>query len=205
MAERAVPKESAPCLPCAMTRRRGATLEEAIFDAVLAQLAAVGYGGLTMEGVAAQARTGKATIYRRWPSKDDLIVDALQHRMPPTDDPPDTGSVRSDVLELLTRMARTLNSATGCAIQSLMGESQRDREFLRVVHARVIEPRRQMMLAVLQRGAQRGEVRSDAVSRTVAEVGPAMVVHHFLVEGAPVTQGTLDDIVDQVVLPMLRP
>jgi len=158
-----------------------------------------------MEGVAAAAHTGKAALYRRWPSKDDLILDALQHRMPPLTDLPDTGSVRTDVLELLGRMARTINSPTGCAIQTLMSQPRPDRDFLRVVHARVIQPRKQMMTEVLRRGAERGEVRPEAVSTLVAEVGPAMVIYHFLLDGPPVSWRTVEAIVDSVVLPILRP
>ncbi|TDD64977.1 TetR family transcriptional regulator, partial [Actinomadura rubrisoli] len=64
------------------TRRRGGDLEAAIYEAVFAQLEAVGYRRLTMEGVAAAARTGKAALYRRWPSKDELVTDALKHVLP---------------------------------------------------------------------------------------------------------------------------
>ncbi len=190
---------------CPGTRRRGDVLEQAIFDAVLDQLGTVGYDALTMERVAADARTGKASLYRRWPCKEELVVDALNHRLPALDDPPDTGTVRGDVLELLGRMRRTINSPTGCAIQSLMGSVQRDRGFIRAVHARVIEPRKRMMMEVLRRGAERGEVRPEAVTMLVAESGPALVVHRFLVDGPPITRRTVEAIVDQVVLPMLRP
>jgi AcrR family transcriptional regulator len=191
--------------PCEHRRRRGDVLEQAIYDAVVEQLGTVGYGALTMEGVAGQARTGKAALYRRWPSKDELVVDALQHRMPAVQDPPDTGSVRADVLDVLGRMARALNSPTGCAIQNIMSEAQRDRDFLRLVHSRVIQPRKRMMTDVLRRGAERGEVRADAGSGLLAEVGPAMLIYHFLVEGPPVTPHTVKTIVDQVLVPMLRP
>lgn len=60
----------------------GETLERAIFEAALDQLQAVGYPGVTMEGIAACAHTGKAALYRRWPRKEDLIVDALEHALP---------------------------------------------------------------------------------------------------------------------------
>lgn len=63
-------------------RRRGPVLERAILDAALEQLSTVGWGGLTMEGVAAGARTGKAAVYRRWPSKEDLVADALEAGLP---------------------------------------------------------------------------------------------------------------------------
>ena len=77
----------------ASLRRRGAVLERAILDAALEQLSTVGWNGLTMEGVAAGAQTGKAAVYRRWPSKEDLVADALQAGLPRIEEAPDLGSV----------------------------------------------------------------------------------------------------------------
>src|SRR5438132_5643442 len=84
----------------ASLRRRGAVLERAILDAALEQLSTVGWNGLTMEGVAAGAQTGKAAVYRRWPSKEDLVADALQSGLPRIEEAPDLGSVREDLLAL---------------------------------------------------------------------------------------------------------
>lgn len=74
-----------------------------------------------------------------------------------------------------------------------------------MAHARLIGPRKSMMMNLLRRGAERGEVRPDAITPFVAEVGPAMVIYHFLTEGPPVTPRTVKAIVDQVLMPMLRP
>lgn len=85
------------------SRRRGAVLERAILEAALEQLSTVGWNGLTMEGVAAGAQTGKAAVYRRWPSKEDLVADALRAALPDFHEAPDLGSVREDLLELCRR------------------------------------------------------------------------------------------------------
>jgi AcrR family transcriptional regulator len=189
----------------ASTRRRGEALEHAIFDAVLQQLQAVGYVGLTMEGVAACARTGKAALYRRWPRKEDLVVDALEYALPSPSDLPDHGDVRDDLLDLLRRMTAMLNSPAGCALQCLMSETERDESFARLLHERVKEPRRRMFLDLLTRGADRGQVRPAAVSQLVAEVGPALVMQRFLADGAPVPDDYLVSVVDDVVMPLLQP
>jgi len=190
---------------CPSTRRRGETLEHAIFDAVVEQLQTVGFAGLTMEGVAGCAHTGKAALYRRWPCKEDLVVDSLHHTLPSLADLPDHGNTRDDLLDLLRRVAAMVNSPTGCALQSLMAEIDRDRPFARIVHERVLEPRKRMFLTVLRRGVDRGEVRPDAASLLVAEVGPAMVVQRFLVDGAPVSDAYVEAVVDDLVMPLLRP
>src|ERR1700753_4437896 len=83
------------------TRRRGKQLEDALYDATLAELAAVGYGGLTMEGIAAQARTGKAALYRRWSSKHDLVQAALLYALPPLPEPRPDRSARENLLAAL--------------------------------------------------------------------------------------------------------
>lgn len=78
-------------------RRRGPELERAILDAVLEQLGTTGWNALTMEGVASGAQTGKAALYRRWPSKADLVAEALRTRLPPLGRIADLGSVRADL------------------------------------------------------------------------------------------------------------
>jgi len=205
MAAPADPTTAPSCAPQAPTRRRGETLEHAIFDAVLDQLQAVGYVGLTMEGVAARARTGKAALYRRWPRKEDLVVDALEHALPSPTDLPDHGDVRDDLLDLLRRMTAMLNSPAGCALQCLMSETERDESFARLLHERVKEPRKRMFLDLLARGAARGQVRPAAANQLVAEVGPALVMQRFLADGAPVPDDYVVSVVNDVVMPLLRP
>src|SRR5918996_1087284 len=169
--------------PQRRSRRRGETLERAIFDAVIDQLQAVGYVGLTMEGVAARARTGKAALYRRWPRKEDLVVDALNHALPSPCDLPDHGDVRDDLLDLLRKQAAMLNSPAGCAIQCLMPGAEREGSSARLLHDRVKEPRKRMFLDLLARGAERGQVRPAAACRLIADVGPALVMQRFLADG----------------------
>ena len=183
-----------PCPPEAPTRRRGETLEQAIYQAVLDQLEAIGYARLTMEGVAACARTGKAALYRRWPRKEDLVVDALDHAMPSLAELPDTGSLRDDLLVLLRRTAAIANSATGCALRCLLAEVDREHPFARLLHERVFEPRKHTFEAVLERAA----------GQLVADAGPALVMQRFLAEGPPVPDDFVVAVLDEVVLPLLR-
>jgi AcrR family transcriptional regulator len=205
MAGPADPTTAPPCAPPGRPRRRGQALEQAIFDAVLDQLQAVGYVGLTMEGVAACAQTGKAALYRRWPRKEDLVVDALEHALPSPTDLPDHGDVRDDLLDLLRRMTAMLNSPAGCALQCLMSETERDESFARLLHERVKEPRKRMFLDLLVRAADRGQVRPTAATQLMAEVGPALVMQRFLADGPPVPDDYVVSVLDEVVLPLLRP
>jgi hypothetical protein len=133
------------------------------------------------------------------------VVDALDHALPSIADLPDHGSVRDDLLDLLRQMTAMVNSATGCALQCLLAEIDRDHPFTRLLHERVFAPRKHTFLTVLQRAADRGQVRADAASPLVAEVGPAMVAQRFLADGAPVPDHYVVSVVDDVVMPLLRP
>src|SRR6266542_3279230 len=160
--------------PDAQTRRRGEALERAIFTAVLDQLCTVGYPGVTMEGIAACAHTGKAALYRRWASKEDLIVDALEHVLPSMADLPDHGNLRDDMLDVLRRLTSIINSPTGGALKCLLGESDREHPFVKLVHERVLMPRKRMFQEVLQRAIERGEARPDAIETLAAEIQAAI-------------------------------
>jgi len=191
--------------PDAQTRRRGEALQQAIFDAVLQQLCMVGYPGVSMEGIAACAHTGKAALYRRWASKEDLIVDALEQLLPSLDELPDHGNLRDDMLDVLRRLTAMINSPTGGALKCLLAETDRDHPFVKLVHERVLMPRKRLFHRLLQRAVERGEARADAVETLAAEVGPAMVAQRFLAEGGPVPDSYLVSVVDDVVMPLLRP
>jgi AcrR family transcriptional regulator len=198
-------RTAAPTDPsCPPHRRRGKALKHAIFDAVLRELHTVGYVGLTMEGVAACARTGKAALYRRWAGKEDLVVDALDHVLPSPRDLPDHGDVREDLLDLLRRMTAFLNSPTGCAMENLIADIDPDGRFARLLHQRIKEPRKHMLLAVLQRGVERGQLRPEAVSQLICDVGPALVMQRFSADGPPVPDDYVVSVVDDVIMPLLR-
>jgi hypothetical protein len=86
-----------------------------------------------------------------------------------------------------------------------MSETERDESFARLLHERVKEPRKRMFHDLLARGAARGQVRPAAAIQLVAEVGPALVMQRFLADGAPVPDDYVVSVVDDVVMPLLRP
>ncbi|MQA86063.1 MAG: TetR family transcriptional regulator [Streptosporangiales bacterium] len=185
-------------------RRRGDTLHNAIFEATLEELAEVGYAELTMERVAARARASKASLYRRWSSRAELVADAVRHVAPSRDELPDTGDVRTDLLALLRYAASWLSGPAGEAARGLIAEALRDPELTKAVRARFIESGSDFVLDILRRGATRGEVRPGALTPRVAAVGPALLRQHFLIHGAPVPDEVIVEIVDDVLMPLVR-
>ncbi|OAA27545.1 transcriptional regulator [Frankia sp. EI5c] len=193
----------APAAPAAggapsPTRRRGSALEAAIFEAVLDQLASVGYARLTMDGVAAAAHTGKAALYRRWPCKEDLVLATVRHVLPTPDAIVLTGDLRADLLAVLGCVQRTVNSTHGSVLQMAALDSGADCQSL--ISDLVMGPCERRILEVLAAGAARGEVRPAAVSPLVAEVGPAMLLRRSMVDGSPVPDPYLISVVDDVLL-----
>ncbi|MEV7595891.1 TetR-like C-terminal domain-containing protein [Kitasatospora sp. NPDC089797] len=188
-------------------RRRGEALESAIYGAALQQLTTDGYAGLTMEGVAAAAQTGKAALYRRWSSKEELVMDALRASLPPAGPAPDTGGLRGDLLELVTRLRTAMFSEPGAAVRAIMGEidHQRAHAFLALVLERVVEPTTALIAEVLERGAARGEVRPGAVTPMVTDVVPALMLYRIKMCGGGPVELDPAAIVDEVLLPIVRP
>ncbi|AYL39086.1 TetR/AcrR family transcriptional regulator [Streptomyces fungicidicus] len=193
--------------PTAASRRRGAVLERAILDAALEQLSTVGWNGLTMEGVAAGAQTGKAAVYRRWPSKEDLVADALRAGLPQFDAVPDLGSVREDLLHLCLRARDAMFSPSGFAVRSVIYEcdtTQAER-FHAVIFDGVVEPTIRMLREVITRGIERGEVRPDAANGYVFDAVPAMMMYRSKMCGSEWSDIDLEQMIDQLMVPLLRP
>jgi len=188
--------------PGRTTRRRGDALVEAIHAAVMEELATVGYSALSIERVAERARTGKASIYRRWPTRLDLVLHAIDHVMPRLDDVPDTGNVRDDLLLVLRRIAAVMGSRNGMAARACVDGT--DDELASAVRERLLPPRKAMMLSILKRAADRGEIRPEAVTQRIAETGPMLLHGELLQRGAPITDEGVVEIVDEVLLPLLR-
>jgi AcrR family transcriptional regulator len=157
-------------------RPRSARVDEAIISSVIDMLAAgTAAESLSIEAVAARAGVGKATIYRRWANKDALLVDAVASLKGPL--PELAGeSVRDDLVVLLRPVGRSPSSRAGAVLPCLISELKRS-PMLNQCYQRIVEPRRQLMRDVLNRGIASGELRSDFDVEVVLAilVGPMMV------------------------------
>jgi AcrR family transcriptional regulator len=179
-------------------RRRGAALEASLLEAAWEELAAVGYSRLTMEGVAARARTGKQVLYRRWGNRAELVVAALRHNTGSiVDRIPDTGELRGDVLTLLRRMARRQHDVSPEVIHGLLAEvPDMNPEFFTVM--------REAMTAVLRQAADRGELTLAALPARVVTLPADLLRNEIFFARAPIGEDTLLEIVDDVFLPLVR-
>ncbi|MFF3285543.1 TetR/AcrR family transcriptional regulator [Streptomyces sp. NPDC003023] len=188
-------------------RRRGPVLEHAILEATLEQLSTVGWNGLTMEGVATGAQTGKAAVYRRWPSKEDLVADALEAGLPDLDEAADHGDVREDLFQTCRRVRDAMFSRTGIALRSVLYEcdSTAAVRFHGLITSRVVGPSARLFREVVNRGVRRGDVRADAACELVLDVIPGLLMYRSKVCGSEWTDGDIAEMIDQVMVPLLRP
>lgn len=187
-------------------RRRGPELEQAILDAALEQLSTVGWNALTMEGVATAARTGKAALYRRWPSKAALVAEALRAGLPPLDRIPDTGSIRDDLFGLCARMCEVMRSRVGVALRAVLHECDHDHadRFRGVIWNGLHEPAQVVIRTLVLRGIERGEVRPDADTPFLVDVIPAMLMYRAKMYGSEWDERDIAQLIDGVMVPMLR-
>jgi AcrR family transcriptional regulator len=143
-------------------RPRSSACHETILGAVVALLEDEGYGALTIEGVARQAKVGKQTIYRRWRSKAELVLEAYAKHVEALLPIPDRGSLRADLETYLSAVFRRLNRSSGAIMRGLMADAALDAEFGKLMRELFLNKRRQAVRQILERGMTRGELRINA-------------------------------------------
>ena len=164
-------------------RPRSEQADEAIVGATLRLLAEQGIGGLTIEGVAAAAGVGKTTIYRRWETKEELIVAAVS-RLAPPGDPPDTGSVEGDFAALAAGQRRRVEGTPlVTAAPRVLAEAAQHPEIRAGFIAAVIEPVRAAIRTIVVRGIERGELRDDVDVEALVDVMHAIPIYRLLLSG----------------------
>lgn len=160
-------------------RPRSEKAEKAIIDATLDLISeGMGISELSIEAIASRAGVGKTTIYRRWSNKEDLVVDALSTLKAPV--PPLAGtSVRDDLISLLDAMRQEHgNKRSRCVMNIAMSEADRYPQLLERFVKRAVEPRRQALRGVIERGVASGELRADVdVDLGMAILSGAMLWH----------------------------
>ncbi|MFE7313347.1 TetR/AcrR family transcriptional regulator [Streptomyces sp. NPDC057555] len=176
-------------------RRRGVELEHAIYVATLDELTANGYGRLTMEGIAARAGTGKAALYRRWPGKQPLVLDALRYALPPLPEPDPKRSPRENLAESLAALSDVLAGKTLVPGIEFIVDVLHEPDMRALFADKVIAPRLQRIEAILHEDVHGHE----AVHPLAARTGPALILQTFLLTGGPPSPQELDLIIDTVL------
>jgi AcrR family transcriptional regulator len=183
-------------------RPRSVKAERAILDATLRMLGTHGVAGMTIEGVAADAGVGKTTIYRRWPTKTDLILAAISDLVPPGD-PPDTGTMAGDMAAVAeTQRRRLAGSGLAGIVPRVLAESMSDPELHQEFVDRVVNPFRDLLRLFIARGIERGELRPDLEVEPLVDLLHSIPIYKILMSrGDPASL----EQVPWAYLPILAP
>jgi AcrR family transcriptional regulator len=182
---------------------RGPAREMAICVAALELLAEVGYDRMSMDAVAARAKASKATIYRRWPGKRELVEYAIRCRAPQHMEPPDTGSLRGDILATLRFAAEGFAAEDVALLSGVLRAMRGAPEIAATLRQQMLVDKQDMGATIVRRAVERGEVRPDADPYVFHEVAPALMFFRMLVTGEPIDDEFLTHVADDVLIPLL--
>lgn len=183
-------------------RHLDSSRDDALRAAALRLLGEIGYDRLTVDAIAACAGAGKATIYRRWSGKAELVVDALTCKKR-TFDVPDTGTLRGDLEELSRRATGGGQQLDTSLMIGLVSALPHDPELRDVFRERLVAPHVRWLVTIFERAVERGEIAPVANLDLVASLLPALILHRLLVVGIPPDQRFIESVVTEVILPLV--
>jgi AcrR family transcriptional regulator len=178
--------------------------EEAILRATLEVLAETGYDGLRLDTVAARAKASKATLYRHWPGKADLVVAAVKcYKQTDLVAATDTGSLRGDLLAALRGIRDMMTGPTGQIMAGLMIAMQRDSELASTVRTTMLEDKQHLVAQMLGRAVERGELPAETDPEIFPEIAPAVLFNRIFLHGKPADEPYLTFLTDKILIPLM--
>lgn len=185
-------------------RKRDHTRDPEILEAALDVLAETGYDGMTIDMVAARAKAGKATLYRRWASKPELVLDAvacLKAKDLDLNALPDTGSLRGDLVAMVKPPTIQESERKLKVMAGIVSMIARDPQLAAAAQEALVEPRAAVNRVIFGRAIERGEISADLDVETLCMIGPSMVAYRVLMLGKPVDRDFLLETIDRIILP----
>jgi AcrR family transcriptional regulator len=193
----------ATAVPDSRLSRLDAEREAAILQATYEMLGEVGYAGLRFDAVAARARASKATLYRHWRGKAQLVVDAIRTCHAAAEPLPDTGTLRGDLVAWFTTMAEMTAGADGPLLAGLVMAMHTDPELAAEIR-RLRESKAPLAATICARAEARGELRPGYNADLIDEIIPGQLFMHSFARGGPLDADFIDHLVDDIILPLLQ-
>jgi AcrR family transcriptional regulator len=182
--------------------RLGGVREQEILRAAYELLGEVGYEALRLDAVASRARASKATLYRHWPGKAQLVADAVRVCKVANHDCPDTGSLRGDLVAALEIMSASMTSDDGPLFAGVVMAMLNDPEF--AAEMRGIQDAKSMVAReIYDRAVSRGEIRAEIDPHLIDEIAPAQMFMQCFARGEPLDERFIDHLVDDILMPLL--
>jgi AcrR family transcriptional regulator len=161
-----------------------------------------GYDRLTVDAVAATARASKATVYRRWPSKAELVLAAFIEGIRQVAVPPDTGTLRGDLLHVGELICQQVERHAGI-IRAVLVEVSRNPALNDVMQLQFIEQRKALIDHIFRQAVDRGEIHQAAINDELWDLLPGYLIFRSIIQRRPATQQTVRALVDDVIIPSL--
>ena len=180
-------------------RPRSEQARRAIFRSTLKLLPHIGFPDLTIEAIAADAGVGKATVYRWWPNKGALVVDAFASSTEHKLHFPDTGSVYQDMSLQMKQVIAIFRSRRGRIVAALVGGGQSDPELLEAFRERFLWPRRREAYKTLRRGIERGELPRNLDLDLVLDILYGSIYMRFLIRHAQLSESYVEKVCRMVL------
>jgi AcrR family transcriptional regulator len=176
--------------------------ETELLEVTLQLLQEHGYDRLTLDAVAARARASKATVYRRWPSKAELVLAAFIEGCRQVAVHPDTGTLRGDLLHLGRVISQQTREQAGI-IRAVLVEVSRHPALHDALQAEFLDQRKALLHEVLRDAVLRGEIGAAAVSDELWDLLPGYLIFRSIMPNRPPTEQTVQALVDEIIIPSL--
>jgi AcrR family transcriptional regulator len=194
----AMPETAAGCAESSPWSPR----EVELLDVTLRLLQEHGYDGLTVDAVSSAARASKATVYRRWPSKAELVLAAFIEGIRQVAVAPDTGALRSDLLQIGDKICQHGRQHAG-TIRAVLAEASRHPALNDALQHQFLDQRKALLRHVLQQAVERGEIAATAITDELWDLMPGYLIYRCLIPGRPPTRRTVQGLVDGFLMPGL--
>jgi AcrR family transcriptional regulator len=161
-----------------------------------------GYDGLTVDAVACEARASKATVYRRWPSKAELVLAAFVEGIRQVAIPPETGTLRGDLLQVGDKICQQ-GPQLASTIRAVLVEASRHPALNDALQHQFLDQRKALLQHVLQQAVDRGEIAEAAIAEELWDLLPGYLIFRAIIPGQPPTRRTVQALVDDFIIPGL--
>jgi AcrR family transcriptional regulator len=205
-----MPNTALGLIVCAMTQTADRSVDLSPWSPREAELLAVtlqllqehGYDGLTVDAVASAARASKATVYRRWPSKAELVLAAFTEGVRQVAVPPNTGTLRGDLLQLGEVCGEQVHQHAS-TIRAVLVETSRHPELNDALQHQFLEQRKALMQHILRQAVERGEIAEAAITDELWDLLPGYLIFRSIIPSSPPTRRTVQALVDDFIIPGL--
>jgi len=175
-------------------RPRSHQARQSILDSTLELLQQTGFEALSIEGIAAHAGVGKATVYRWWPNKAAVVIDAFLTWVEPELHFPKAPTVREQIMLQMRRLTKLMRGQFGTVLAAMIGAGQSQPEMLEAIRTKWLEPRRKEARVIVQQAQERGEIRSDIPADTILDILYAPLYFRLLIGHASVDLTLVDAV-----------